>query len=143
MKHKGSFKKVEKTQKPMYGPRKLLVCGYPDEERGPFLELLEAAGLGPIPVVFATSEDLEKSLGDILSAPERSQSPEPSPMKRTVIMSGLLQKELHALMGAYRKARLPSQLWAGLTPVSENWPLSRLLQELEAEALAIRSQQKR
>jgi hypothetical protein len=63
-------------------------------------------------------------------------------MKRAVIMSGFTQKELHALMAAYRGSELPSQLWATLTPVSENWSVADLLDELAAEAEAIKKQRK-
>jgi hypothetical protein len=43
-------------------------------------------------------------------------------------------------MNAYRQAGLPAQLWATLTPVSENWTLAALLKELATEAAAMRSQ---
>jgi hypothetical protein len=36
-------------------------------------------------------------------------------------------------MQGYRQAGLPSQMWATLTPVSENWPLADLLKELVKE----------
>jgi hypothetical protein len=36
-------------------------------------------------------------------------------------------------MVAYRQAGLPTQLWATLTPVSENWFLADLLEELVKE----------
>jgi len=55
-------------------------------------------------------------------------------------MSGFTQKELHKLMTAYRQAELPSQLWATLTPISENWSIANLLEELAAEAEAIKKQ---
>jgi hypothetical protein len=45
-------------------------------------------------------------------------------------------------MAAYRGSELPSQLWATLTPVSENWFVADLLDELAAEAEAIKKQRK-
>jgi len=51
-----------------------------------------------------------------------------------------MQKELHKLMTAYRLAELPSQLWATLTPISENWSTANLLEELAAESEAIKKQ---
>ncbi len=50
------------------------------------------------------------------------------------------QKELHTLMGAYRRAGLAKQLWATLTPTSEDWSLSDLLEELAREAEAVKKQ---
>jgi hypothetical protein len=50
-----------------------------------------------------------------------------------MILSGFKQNELYTLMSAYRKADLPRQLWATITPVSEDWTLANLLEELAAE----------
>ena len=61
-------------------------------------------------------------------------------MRRAIIMSGFTQRELHKLMTAYRQSELPSQLWATLTPISENWSITSLLEELAAEAEAIKKQ---
>ncbi len=41
MKHKGQFTKVKKSVKRMYGPRGLLVCGYPEKERTDFRKLVD------------------------------------------------------------------------------------------------------
>jgi len=138
MKHKGTFKKVGHSKKRMYGPRALLICGYPAEEHTPFLEMLEKIGLAGVPAVFTTYRDLGSAVGDLLTSEDKTGLKETSPMRRAVIMSGLTQKELNTLMGVYRKAELPSQLWASLTPVSENWPLRKLLEELYAESKSIR-----
>jgi hypothetical protein len=54
-------------------------------------------------------------------------------------MSGFTQEELHILMNAYRNAGLPAQLWATLTPISENWTLEMLLTELSKEAEAFKN----
>jgi len=43
-------------------------------------------------------------------------------------------------MTAYRLVELPSQLWATLTPISENWSVTNLLEELAAESEAIKKQ---
>jgi len=45
MKHKGSFTKIAKSEKRMYGPKGLLVCGYPEEERAGFIKLADKVGL--------------------------------------------------------------------------------------------------
>jgi len=115
----------------------LLICGYPVEERNPFLNMLEKIGLAGVPVIFATSPDLDAAVGELLTSEDKSGLKETSPMQRAVIMSGFTQKELHTLMGVYRKTGLPSQLWATLTPIAEHWPLSELLKELEAESEAM------
>ena len=142
MAHEGKFKKVGKSKKKMYGPRKLLVCGYSGGEQLEFLSLLEEKGLSDLPVIFVTSSNTNKTLRQVLMLDDRSGQGEVSDMKRGVIMSGFTQKELHTLMTAYRGCGMPSQLWATLTPVSENWSLTDLLDELAAEAEAISNQRK-
>ncbi|MBW1705147.1 MAG: DUF3783 domain-containing protein [Deltaproteobacteria bacterium] len=142
MSHEGKFKKVGKSGKKMYGHRKLLVCGYPEREQRELLSLLRENGLSDLPVIFVTSGDLQRTLKEVLDSGDRHDEGEVSGMKRAVIMSGFTQKELHALMTAYRRSELPVQLWATLTPVSENWSVADLLDELAAEAEAIKKQRK-
>jgi hypothetical protein len=139
---KGTFKKVDHSENHMYGPRALLICGYPAEEHHPFVDMLEKIGLAGVRAVFATAQDLTSTVGDLLLLEDKTGFRETSPMQRAVIMSGLTQKELHVLMGVYGKVGLPSQLWATLTPVSEGWPLGALLEELEAERRAMSSGEK-
>jgi hypothetical protein len=142
MGHEGKFKKVGKSVKKMYGPRKLLVCGYPEPEQWALLSLLKENGLSAFPVIFATNDDLKRTLKEVLDSDDRQGHGEVFEMKRAVIMSGFTQKELHTLMAAYRGSELSAQLWATLTPVSEDWSLADLLDELAAEAEAIRSRRK-
>jgi len=133
MKHRGRFAKIGKTGKRMYGPGGLVVCGYPQEERADFIELIEEVDLGDIPIVFATSQDLETGMGDILRRENSSGIGGDSGMPRAVVMSGLTQNELHRLMTTYKRTGRPRQIWATLTPFSEEWTLKHLLQELQAE----------
>lgn len=143
MSHKGNMRKVGKSSKKMYGPQKLLVCGYPEADQKTLLLLLKESGLSIFPVIFATNNDLQKSLREILISENGGGDGDIIEMKRAIIMSGFTQKQLHTLMTAYRKAKLPAQHWATLTPTSDNWPLTKLLDELAAEAEAIKKQRKR
>lgn len=142
MSHEGKFRKVKKSGKKMYGPGKLLVCGYPESDQKALLSLLKENGLSAFPVIFATNGDLQKTLKELLDSDDRQGQGEASDMKRAIIMSGFTQKELHILMAAYRGSELPAQLWATLTPLSENWSAGDLLNELAAEAEAIKKQRK-
>jgi hypothetical protein len=134
----GTFQKVEKSEKQMYGPRGLLVCGWPLEERERVFMLLEQAGINEIPVVFVSDEDGDKSLQEILGLPDRHGMMDPSTFRRAGVMSGFTEKELHGLLGVYRQSGLPQQLWATLTPVSETWSIRDLLEELAREAEAMK-----
>ncbi len=142
MSHENKFKKVGKSEKKMYGPRKLLVCGYTEPSQRALLSLVKENGFDSFPVIFATNGDLQKTLKEVLDSDDRQGQGEASDMKRAVIMSGLTQKELHTLMAAYRGSELPAQLWATLTPVSEAWSVADLLDELAAEAEAMKKQRK-
>ena len=142
MKHKGQFTKIGKSKNRMYGPKGLLVCGYPEEERTDFLKLVDEVGLVGIRIVFASSHDLGASVGGILAHENKAGIVGPSNMQRAVVMSGLTQNELHRLMADYRKAGFARQIWATLTPVSEKWPLEQLLNELQAEDKAMKNKRK-
>lgn len=137
MEQKGDFKRIDKSEKRMYGPRGLLVCGYAEEERSKFLDFISKINMDEIPVIFAVNEDIEKTLGALFNHDHKSDITGPSELPRAVIMSGLSQNELHELMGAYREAGFISQIWASLTPTSETWTLKALLIELLQEAKAM------
>ena len=124
----------------MYGTRGILVCGYSSSEQLSFMSFLEHAGFQDFTVIFVTSSQSTNTLKELLALPNRSGHGEESDMRRAIIMSGFTQKELHKLMTAYRHAELPSQLWASLTPISENWSTANLLEELAAESEAIKKQ---
>jgi hypothetical protein len=142
MNEKGQFTKIEKSEERMYGPRGLLICGYPEEERDNFCQLVETTGLTDIRIVFTCTHDLGETVGDILGYADKAGLAGDSAMPRAVIMSGLTQNELHHLMASYRGAGLARQLWATLTPVSEKWSLESLLNELQAEHEAMKNKPK-
>ena len=124
----------------MYGTSGILVCGYSLTEQPSFLSFLEQAGFQGFTVIFVTTNQSTNTLKELLALPDRSGHGEESDMRRAIIMSGFTQKELHKLMTAYRQAEMPSQLWATLTPISENWSITNLLEELAAESEAIKKQ---
>ncbi len=129
----GTFRKVEKSSKAMYGPRRILVCGYTKDEQAEFSSVLKEIQMADIPVKFSVDADGPKILKTILEEAE-TRGTEQSSLRRAVIMSGLTQTELHNLMGSHRESDLPRPLWASLTPVSESWSLGDLLEALVREA---------
>lgn len=142
MSNPGEFEKVSRSATPLYGERKLLVCGYPSAAHQELLTFLKYIGLDNIPVVFASDDDIGLSLSDLMTLPDRRGIGEGSTLKRAIILSGLTEKEVHTLIGGYRQAGGPEQLWAVLTPISESWPLRELLDELEAEHKAMKQRKK-
>ena len=136
--NEGTFTRVEKTGEKMYGPRKLLVCGYLAREQDGLMSCLEKADLHDLPVVFIGENEGDQCIREILAWDEGHGAGEDSGIRRAVIMSGFTQEELHRLMKGYRESGMPKQLWATVTPVSEGWRAMDLLKELAAEAEAMR-----
>lgn len=134
----GTFTKVEKSEEKMYGPRQLLVCGYTSGQQPLLLALLKQIDMADLPVKFITDADSHRTLKDVLALKEKRGEGKPSTLSRAIIMCGLTQKELHRLMGVYRGSGFPKQFWATLTPISENWTVKDLLEELARESEAMR-----
>lgn len=134
------FSRVTRSSRPLYGPRKLLICGFTPEGQSALDKVISASAIADLPEVYAASIDLEESLADLMSRPENTGRGEPSRMPAAIIMAGITEHELHQLMAGYRDAGLPSPLWATLTPTSEGWSLRQLLTELSAEKAALEKQ---
>lgn len=133
----GTFEKVQRTDKPMYGPRKLLLCGFPAQAQPKFAAVLGMAGLAGTAVLWANQAHAPQTLSELVDLPDGTGTGEDSTLARAVIVSGITENQLHALMNLCRKTGMKPALWAALTPTSETWPLSHLLEELQAERKAL------
>lgn len=140
MNDNSTFSRVARSDKTLYGPRVLLVCGFTGEGQTAVIELVQTAAIDSLAVVFATTEDLETRLGMLFECETLTGHSEPSRMPAALVMAGITEAELHKLMEGYRRAGLPWPLWATLTPISETWTLRALLKELAAERAALAAQ---
>ena len=131
------FQKVTQSDELLYGPRKLLLCGFKAEVQPKFNQLLEMIGLGGLPLVWVTEDQADMQVGDLAQLENGTGSGASSSLPRAIIMSGISQNELHMLMAGCRKSGMPPPLWATLTPTSETWPIQNLLKELAAEHAAM------
>ena len=131
------FEKVTHSDKPFYGPRKLLVCGFDDKAQPEFKKLLQMADIKEIPVVWVLSGQADTVLSDLFTRPDNSGSDLSSTLPRAIVVSGITENELHRLMNTCRKAGMKPVMWAALTPTSETWSLKSLLVELTAERKAM------
>ena len=138
MEKKSTFTKVSRTEQPLYGPRKLLICGFPSGERSGLLGIMKSAEIENVPAVWVVSDQADNIIKDLFALPDQSGFNSESELFRAVIMGGITQKELHQLMGIYRNNGMAPALWAVLTPTSENWTLKMLLEELDAERCKMR-----
>jgi hypothetical protein len=131
------FEKVSQSDKPMYGPRKLMICGFSSEAQSKFVTLLKLIGLSELPKVWVIGEQANSLISEVLVLEDNTGWGISSELPRAVIMSGLTQNELHLLMSGSRKSGMKAPLWATLTPTSETWSVQDLLKELAAEHQAM------
>ena len=66
------FEKLEQIDRPLYGPRKLVVCGHPKNIRDRVMSLLEKADIRHVELIFATPGDEKKPLGELMEMPSKS-----------------------------------------------------------------------
>ncbi len=139
MKPNGTFKKIGSTDTPMYGPPKVLVCGTPPKRQRKVLDLLKKSGLDRFPVVFVTAEEESQPLAELLTREHLSGQGLPAGQRRAIILSGFTENELRGFLAALRKEKSQRPLLATLTPTSVNWTVHFLLDELSAEAEAMKN----
>lgn len=130
---KASFEKLQNTEKSLFGPRKLLMTGFSSNSQTKFKTLLEMLGFSNLSPVWATSENLDEPLSDLVDLPSNFGEAVDSNLPRAIIAGGITEKELRLLMSGCRKAGMKNTIWATLTPTSVTWPLKQLLAELTAE----------
>lgn len=132
-----SFEKVTTSDKSLYGPRKLLLCGFPAGAQSKFETVLEMAGLGDVPKIWVSEDQGDMTLAALVQLPDNSGASSSSGLSRAIVVAGISQNELINLMTVCKKAGMMTALWATLTPTSENWTVQQLLVELEAERKAM------
>lgn len=131
------FEKLSRTGKQLYGPRKLLLCGFSQNVQPNFLKLLEMIDLFDIPKVWVTEDQADKRICELMKLEDGTGWGISSELSRAIIMAGITQNELHRLMAACRQSTMKPTLWATLTPTSETWTIQDLLIELAAEHRAM------
>jgi len=134
-----TFRPVGESSRKMHGTPAVLVSGFPIDEQGMLRQLMDAAGLKTIPAIYINAESLPLTLSTLASLPAESNAGETAELPRALVMSGLEERQLHALMDTYRDSGLPRPLWASVTPTSESWTIKYLLIELLREREAMRN----
>ena len=132
-----TFEKVTISDKPLYGPEKLILCGFSAAVQPKFEAVLGMAGLQKVPLVWAQDKQLETRLSELAVLPSGAGRGESSTLPRAIIVAGITERQLQTLMAVCRKTGMQQALWATLTPTSETWLLKDLLAELAAEREAL------
>ncbi len=131
------FKEIHNSDTPLYGPKMILFAGFPGLLHPKLHELLKGASLGTVSRAFLSQEHLDRELGDLFALPDRTGEGEASNLPRAILVAGISQGELKALMAHSKRAGMRPPLWAVLTPTSVTWPLKELLGELAKEREAL------
>ena len=127
------FEKVGQTDKPLYGPRKLLLCGFPAGAQPKFQAVLGMVGLTNVPKIWIGKDNKDQLIMNLLDLEDETGAGVSSALPRAIIVGGLTEKELMRLMAVCKKTGMTNALWATLTPTSEQWTVNQLLLELAAE----------
>jgi len=88
-----TFQKVGKTEKRMFGPPCIIICGYRVDEQETILSLIETCGLSRHPVLFATEEDADMILRDIVTAESGKGGGSLQDSQGRSLLSGLTEKD--------------------------------------------------
>jgi hypothetical protein len=131
------FEKVSNTDRPLYGPRKILLCGFSQSVQPNFSKLLELIGLSEIPKVWVVEKQADLPVSELVELEDGTGWGVSSELPRAIIMAGITQNEMHRLMTGCRESKMKPTLWATLTPISETWTIQSLLNELAAEHKAM------
>jgi len=137
MTEKTTFEKVTRSDKLLYGPRKLLLCGFGAGARKNFSAVLGMAGLADVPRVWVATPQGATTLADLLALPDGSGAEAASALPRAVIVAGITEAQLIRLMTICKKSGMQTAFWAVLTPVSETLTVQQLLAELAREREAL------
>ncbi len=132
-----SFEKVSRSDKPLYGPRKLLLCGFPVAVQPKFGTVLNMAELNDLSLIWVDTDKAEIRISNLLALPDGAGKGVSSELPRGIIVAGITETELHRLMAVCRQTGMKHALWAVLTPTSETWTVQELLTELQAEREAL------
>ncbi len=127
------FEKVLPSEAKLYGPRKLLLCGFSVQSQPRFKMLLGMMDIDDLPLIWVAEHQSNEMISSLFSLSDGSGEGTGSTLPRALIVGGIKQQELHHLMSGCRQAGMRQALWAVLTPTSEQWRLSNLLRELAAE----------
>lgn len=137
-KAENTFRPIGDSDQKMHGLSAVLVSGFSADEQKALRAVMNASGLQVIPAIYITAGTLNLTLAELAGLPTESNAGETTELPRALVLSGLTERQLHAMMDGYRESGLPRPLWASVTPTSSNWSIKYLLIELLKERDAMR-----
>jgi hypothetical protein len=133
-----TFRPIGESDRRMHGTPAVLASGFQADEQKRLRWTMDTAGLLTVPAIYITAASLPATLAALASLPAESNAGETAELPRAMVLSGLTERQLHAIMDSYRESGLPRPIWASVTPTSESWTLKYLLVELLREREAMR-----
>jgi hypothetical protein len=135
------MEKIGNGNKTLFGEYAVLISGFDKDEQIALLDIIESHS-SELKAVFATMNDAESILKELFRQKDGYGFSKELHPKKAIVMSGFEEKELVVFMKKIKSLNLGDNLWAVLTPISNNWKLNALLEELEEESKAIKEAKK-
>mgnify|MGYP000870061606 CR=1 FL=1 len=132
-----TFRKLDDSNQRGPGPRIILIGGFQANEVVLLKEFVDKTFTDKIRLRLCTANMLEKTLGDALSRPVEDNPAPPDKLPRFLLLSGMSNQEIHALINRYGSTGLPRPMFAATTPANMNFMLRQLLLELLQEHKAM------
>ena len=131
-----TFEALGNGDEAAFGPPAALIYGLSGDEASRVGSLLERAGAPDHRVVGVTTTMGEWTVGRALGGDDGGQLLPVGKVPRVVLLSGLTDRQVNAVLDAYRTTDLPKPIFAVATPANLEFTVVGLLGDLMAELQA-------
>ena len=138
-----TFKAVGDSDERLHGHPAIIVAGHPAAEQETVKGLLTTLDMSDVALIVVTTETLDTSLAELSQLADGAGLGQEAHLPRAAIMSGLTERQLHAVMKGYGTTGLARPIWASVTPTNSSWPVKAMLVELLKEQEALREAMQR
>lgn len=132
-----TFRKLDNDDRRGHGPRLILIGGFQANEVMILKEFVDKVLPEKAHLRLCTAKMLEKTLGEALNQSFDDDPAPPEKLPCFLLLSGLSNQEIHAVINRYSTTGLPRPLFASATPANVNFLLRQLLLELLEEHKAM------
>ena len=125
------FEKMIPSEKKLYGPRKLLLCGFPAKAQPLFLSLFDMIGIHSLPVIWAAGKQADDLVSDLFDSPDGFGFGDSSNLPRSQAVKAPADRpELTATITAQALAQLIVAPCYASMPDSELRRQAKLIKEI-------------
>ena len=135
---KGTFRPIGEGDAPMYGTPAIIIAGFEPVQQQTIRWLLNQLEMQDIPLTVLAKGDGDATVHSLTQRPDGTNMGTELKLPTTIILSGLIEKQLHRIMTAYREMPLPRPMWASVTPTSAKWTAKSLLKHLVEERMSLK-----